>query len=189
MLEASTRKAPRRLSMFTRNRSGFTVIEMMIALSVLAVILTLAVPAFGRFMEQQRLTARANELVAHLQFARGQAISRGTLVAACPSRDGRTCTGGNRWEHGWIVYLDPDKAGQPAEGEDVLRVVQAMPEHVIHSGGRHRVRFKGSGVAYGTNLTLRVCARGNPEAARAVIVSNPGRVRATRDVDPAECSE
>ncbi|WP_181918692.1 GspH/FimT family pseudopilin [Wenzhouxiangella sediminis] len=173
--------------MSKRDCSGFTIIELMIAISLLAVILTLAVPAFGRFIEQQQLTATANRLVGHLQFARGQAITRGTLVAACPSRDGRTCTGGNRWEQGWIVYLDPEKAGQPAEGGDVLRVVQAMPEHVMHSGGRHRVRFKDSGMAYGTNLTIRICSRGNPEAARAVIVSNPGRVRATREVDPAEC--
>ena len=166
---------------------GFTIIELMIAIAVLAVILTTAVPAMGRFLEQQRLTAAANGLVAHLQFARGQAISRNTLVAACPSSDGSSCTGGNRWDEGWIVYLDPQKTGQPAQATDVLRVVQALPEHVIHSGGRHRVRFRGSGVAYGTNLTIRVCARGNPDAARAVIVSNPGRVRATRKVDPASC--
>lgn len=170
-----------------KHSRGLTVIELMVALAVLAVIATTAVPAMGRFVEQQRLTATANTLVGHLQFARGQAISNNTLVAACPSSDGASCTGGNRWEDGWIIYLDPDKAGQPAEPEDVLRVVDARPEHVMHSGGRYRVRFKASGVAYGTNLTIRVCTRGNPEAARAVIVSNPGRVRATRDVDPSEC--
>lgn len=166
---------------------GFTLIELLITLALLAVIATTAVPAMGRFVEQQRLTATANTLVGHLQFARGQAISDNSLVAACPSTDGATCTGGNRWEEGWIIYRDPDKAGQPARPDDVLRVVGARSDHFMHSGGRHRVRFKGSGVAYGTNLTIRVCARGNPEAARAVIVSNPGRVRATRDVDPAEC--
>lgn len=170
-----------------KRQRGFTLIELMIAIAVLAVILTTAVPAMGRFLEQQRLTAKANGLVGHLQFARGKAISHNTLVAACPSSDGRSCTGGNRWDNGWIIHLDPDKLGQPARPEDVLRVVQASPEHVIHSGGRHRVRFRGSGVAYGTNLTIRVCARGNPHAARAVVVSNPGRVRATRDVDPDEC--
>lgn len=169
------------------HRRGFTLIEMLIAIAVLAVILTTAAPALGRFVEQQRLTTTANQLVAHLQFARGQAITHNKLVAACPSNDGLSCTGGNRWEDGWIVYLDPHKSGQPADPEDVLRVVQGNPELVMHSGGRYRVRFKGSGVAYGTNLTIRVCTPGNPEAARAVIVSNPGRVRATRDVDPAEC--
>src|SRR5699024_4122315 len=105
----------------------------------------------------------------------------------CPSSDGLSCTGGNRWEAGWIVYLDGDKSGQPTQTDDVLRVIQAVPEQTMHSGGRKRARFKGSGAAYGSNLTIRVCARDNPQAARAVIVSNPGRVRATREVDPAEC--
>lgn len=173
--------------MSRHNHFGFTVIEMMIAIAVLAVILTTAVPAMGDFMAQQRLTAGANHLVGHLQFARGQAISRNTLVAACPSNDGATCTGGNRWDDGWIVYLDPEKVGQPDSPDDVLRVVQGLEDLTADSGGRYRVRFKPSGMAYGTNLTIQLCALDNPEAARAVIVSNPGRVRATRDVDPAEC--
>jgi len=166
---------------------GFTIIEMMIGIAVLAVILTTAVPALGSFFEQQRLTAEANHLVAHLQFARGQAISRNTRVAACPSTDGATCTGGNRWGDGWIVYLDPEKTGQPGDTDDVLRVVQGVEGLTAASGGRYRVRFKPSGMAYGTNLTINLCTPGDPDAARAVIVSNPGRVRATRDVDPAEC--
>lgn len=169
------------------HQRGFTLIEMLIAVALLAVILTTAIPALGRFVEQQRLTAAANQLVGHLQFARGQAINHNTRVAACPSSDGLTCTGGNRWEIGWIVYLDPNQAGQPEQPEHVLRVVEGNSQLNMHSGGRYRVRFKGSGVAYGTNLTIRVCTPGNPDAARAVIVSNPGRVRATRDVDPAEC--
>lgn len=167
--------------------SGFTVIEMMIAIALLAVILTTAVPAMGRFFEQQRLTAASNHLVTHLQFARSEAIKRNNFVAACPSSDGLGCTGGNRWEDGWIVYLDPEKSGQPAHPAAVLRVVQGSEGLLMSSGGRYRVRFTGSGMAYGTNLTIRLCTPGNPEAARAVIVSNPGRVRATRDVDPAEC--
>lgn len=173
--------------MSRQKHSGFTIIEAMIGIAVLAVILTTAVPAMGKFMDQQRLTAMANRLVGHLQFARGRAITHNTVVAACPSSDGRSCTGGNRWEEGWIVYLDPQKTGQPARPEDVLRVVQAENKHVIRSGGRHRVRFQGSGTAYGTNLTINVCLPDNPDAGRAVIVSNPGRVRATREVEPSAC--
>lgn len=169
------------------HQRGLTLIELLIAVALLAVVLTVAVPGMGRFVEQQRLTATANQLVGHLQFARTEAITRNTRVAACPSSDGLSCTRDNRWEAGWIVYLDPDKTGQPAQAEDVLRVVQALPDYIIRSGGRHRVRFEGSGVAYGTNLTIRVCVRGNRHAARAVIVSNPGRVRSTREIDPAEC--
>lgn len=171
------------------HQRGLTLIELLVAIALMAVILTIAVPGLGRFVEQQRLTATTNQLVGHLQFARGEAITRHTLVAACPSSDGLSCTEDNRWEEGWIVYLDPHKTGQPAHPEDVLRVMQARPEHIIHSGERLRVRFKGSGVAYGTNLTIHVCSRSDPESARAVIVSNPGRVRSTRDVDPAACDQ
>lgn len=167
--------------------SGFTLIEMGIALAVLAVILTTAVPAMGRFIEQQRLTAAANGLAAHLQFARGEAISRNATVSACPSMDGQTCTGSNRWDRGWIIYRDPGHRPQPARPEDVLRVVGARPDHVFHSGGRDRVRFRGSGVAYGSNLTIRLCPRNPAEAGRAVIVSNPGRVRVRRDLEGAAC--
>lgn len=170
-----------------RPQSAFTLIEMLIALAVLAVILTSAVPAMGRFMDQQRLTVGANELVAHLQFARGQAITRNTIVTACPSRDGRQCSGDNLWSEGWIVYADPGRQSQPARPEDILRVVKSESELVMQSGGRYRVRFRGSGVAYGTNLTIRVCAPGRPDTGRAVIVSNPGRVRAVRDVEAATC--
>lgn len=166
---------------------GLTLIELLIALALLAVVLTTAVPAFGRFMQEQRLTTSANQLVTHLQFARGAAITGHTTVTACPSADGASCTGGNRWDQGWIVYRDPERQAQPARPEDVLRVVQASSGLHMHSGGRFRVRFQGSGTAYGTNLTIRVCTPGNPDAARAVIVSNPGRVRAARDVDPTEC--
>ena len=167
--------------------SGFTLIELGIALAVLAVILTAALPAMGRFMDQQRLTAAANGLVAHLQFARGQAISRNTIVTACPSEDGRHCTGSNRWDRGWIIYRDPQRRAQPAHPDDVLRVVAARPEHVFHSGGRYRVRFRGSGVAYGTNLTIRLCPANPAGKGRAVIVSNPGRVRVQRDLNPTAC--
>lgn len=169
-------------------QTGFTLIELLIAISVMAVILTAAVPAFGNFMAQQRLTAAANQLVSHLNFARHEAVFRNQPVAACPSSDGLGCTGGNRWDIGWIVYLDPEKKGQPDEPEDVLRVVEPQDSVDMHSAGRYRVRFQGHGGAYGTNLTIRVCDPEDPEMARAVIVSNPGRIRSTRDVDPAECA-
>ncbi|MFW5926593.1 MAG: GspH/FimT family pseudopilin [Wenzhouxiangella sp.] len=166
---------------------GLTVIELMIAVAVMAVILTTAMPALGRFMENQRINAATNELVGHLQYARHEAIFRNTYVAACPSRDGRTCTGGNRWDQGWIVHVDANNSRQPDRPEDILRVVEGDENTLMHSAGRTRVRFQGHGGAYGTNLTIRVCDRDGSAAPRAVIVSNPGRVRTTRDVDPGEC--
>jgi type IV fimbrial biogenesis protein FimT len=167
---------------------GLTLIELMIVIAVAAVILTSAVPAFGRFVQENRVTATTNHLVTHLNYARQEAVFRNAYVAACPSTDGQQCTGGNRWDQGWIVYLDASNSGQPDHPDDILRVVGPDDRMLMHSAGRFRVRFQGHGGAYGTNLTIRVCDTTEQASPRAVIVSNPGRVRSTRDVDPAECS-
>jgi type IV fimbrial biogenesis protein FimT len=170
------------------NQRGLTLVELMIALAVAAVILTSAVPAFGRFVQENRVTATTNHLVTHLQYARHEAVFRNAYVAACPSVDGKQCTGGNRWDEGWIIYVDASNSGQPDHPDDILRVVGADPRVLMHSAGRFRVRFQGHGGAYGTNLTIRVCDVSEQAGPRAVIVSNPGRIRATRDLPPAECS-
>jgi len=162
---------------------AFTLIEMMITLAALVTLASIAVPAMQQFALDQRATAAANHLMTHMQFARSAALKYQSFVTACPSPDLSSCSG-NRWESGWIVFRDPNRSGQPESPEDILRVVQTNDQLLMHSGGRYRVRFRPNGSAYGTNLTIRICAG---EAARAVIVSNPGRVRATRDVDLADC--
>lgn len=167
---------------------GLTLIELMITLAVLAVLATSAVPAMTRFIDEQRLTAGANLLVTHLQYARSEAIARNLPVSACPSPDGLTCQG-NRWDMGWMVFIDRHKSAQPASPQEVLRVVQPETALQMSSGGRKWVRFQGSGAAYGSNLTIRVCAPRSDSSARAVIVSNPGRVRAERNADPTDCAE
>ena len=59
-----------------KHESAFTLIELMIAIAVAAVVLTLGVPGFGRVIERNQLTAHINELVSTLRFARSEAIRR-----------------------------------------------------------------------------------------------------------------
>ena len=170
-----------------KRHAGLTLIELMMMLAIAAVIFTSAIPAFGRFIQENRVTTTTNHLIAHLQYARHEAVFRNMYVAVCPSTDGERCTGGNRWDQGWIVYADPNNSRQPDHPEDILRVVDADDRMLMHSAGRYRVRFQGHGGAYGTNLTIRVCDMTDRASPRAVIVSNPGRIRSTRDVDAGEC--
>jgi len=167
--------------------SGFTLIELIIGMAVAAIVLSLAIPSFHRVMESNRITVETNHLMANLQYARNSAITRYSQVIACPSPDLARCDGSSRWDRGWIVFMDTDENGQPDAPEDILRVVSANDRLTMYSGGRHRVRFQPSGSAYGSNLTIRVCSPDESIEPRAVIVSNPGRARVTRNVDPASC--
>ncbi len=168
--------------------TGLTLIELAIGMAVTAILLSVAVPSFHRFVENNRITSETNHLMANLHYARHAAITHYAQVVACPSPDLLQCDGSNRWDRGWIVFIDKDENGQPDAPEDILRVVSANDRLIMHSAGRHRVRFQPSGSAYGSNLTIRVCSKSQSIEPRAVIVSNPGRARVSRHVDPESCN-
>ncbi len=61
-------------------RGGFTLVELLVAMAVLVVLLTIAAPSFTQFIAQQRLKRVNAELVTALQYARSEAVSRNTSI-------------------------------------------------------------------------------------------------------------
>ncbi len=167
--------------------SGFTLIELLLCLSVLAILLSLAAPSMQDFQQRQRIVSTANELVAHINITRMHAVSSHELTIMCPSSNGQTCSGGNRWELGWVIFRDPDRSGTPERAEDILRVGHGIKGLVIDSAGRTRLRYQPDGTAGGSNQTIKVCDRLNPDQSRAVIISNPGRPRVDELPDRLNC--
>lgn len=84
--------------------AGFTIIELMVAITVMAILLGLAVPAFQDSTLASRLRASSTDLIASANLARSEAIKRRTPVSMCVSADGATCGGGG-WHEGWIVTV------------------------------------------------------------------------------------
>ena len=87
---------------------GFSLIELMIALAVAGVLITLAIPAFTDTIRNNRLSAQANEFIYALKFARAEAIKRGVPVTICRSSNQTACTTGGtaNWESGWIIFAE-----------------------------------------------------------------------------------
>ena len=128
---------------------GFTLIELMITLSVLAILLTVAIPNFQTFVLNSRMASQANDMIASLSSARSEAVKRGANVTVCASSDGDTCTGGT-WTQGWIVR---DAAG-------VIQVQRAL------SGGS--TLFGGTDVA----STITFTSNGRTTIAAAATVAS-----------------
>lgn len=101
---------------------GFTMLELMITLSIAAILAATAVPSFQSLMAQSQLTTQTNELVASLHYARSEAVKRGMRVTVCTSSDGSACTNGSGWQNGWIIFSDAGTAGEIDGGDEVLRV-------------------------------------------------------------------
>lgn len=85
-----------------RRVRGFTVTEMVITISIMTILASIAVPSFRNATLASQLRASANSLLAGTRLARSEAIKRNATVAMCPSSDGSSCAAGT-WEQGWII--------------------------------------------------------------------------------------
>ena len=89
-----------------RRTAGITLIELMLGVSVLAVLLALAVPSFRQLTTSNRAATVESDLVTALNLARSESVRQGIPVSMCSSIDGATCAGAGDWGSGWIVFTD-----------------------------------------------------------------------------------
>ena len=168
--------------------SGFSLVESMIVVAILAILAGLALPGFQDLLRRQRATTAMHQIATQLAQARNTAISRRIPVTACPSLGDDRCRPEPDWSAGWLLYLDPSRSPQPRSTDDILRQ-ERQPLHdsvrVSASAGRVRVRYQPDGRSGGNNLTLRVCSAGTLHG--EVIVNIVGRVRTRRPGPGAPC--
>lgn len=67
---------------------GFTLIELMVTVTIAVILITLAAPAFTDMIRNNRMTAQANDLLSILAYTRSEAVKRGTIVYACVETNG-----------------------------------------------------------------------------------------------------
>jgi type IV fimbrial biogenesis protein FimT len=86
---------------------GFTLIELMFTVALLAILTSLAAPSFARMMASNRMATQTNEFTAALNLARLEAVRRGQPVAirgctvVCDGTDDSI-----QFERGWKVFTD-----------------------------------------------------------------------------------
>jgi type IV fimbrial biogenesis protein FimT len=91
--------------------SGFSLIELLIAVTILGILAGLAVPSINQFIESNRLSASANDLVADINLARSEAIKHNAQTGLCAA-SGSTCATSTNWgSAGWLVMRDSDNNG------------------------------------------------------------------------------
>ncbi len=193
---------------FQRN-SGFTLIELIVTLTIAAVLMALAVPSMTRFIFGDRLMTQTNELMADLSYARSEAIKRGSPVTICKTADASAsppqCITGNDsapWTNGRIVFVDTDGDGQVTGTEAVLRVNQRLDGANKNgnrllgdgnaSGTANRVVFNAVGTTSLTQTTSwALCDNQGASKGVAIAITITGRPRVTekgKDYDDSTLS-
>lgn len=195
---------PRPPSGFSTNQGGLTLIELMAALAVAAVLLTLAVPSFKTLMEKSRLTTVTNDFVAAVNLARSEAIKRDVTVIMCRSGDptatspvcGGTGSSSHNWSSGWILYAT--NGSNVAERDynsatDVLiqRGSAAATGVTIKSNdaGNSWLTFHSDGTLQESgNATYAVCDENKEATGRLITILRTGRPAISTTSPIASCS-
>lgn len=165
--------------------SGFTLIELMVTLAVLAIAVAIAVPSYDSLVTTNRMAGQLNEFVASLHFARSEAIKRGLPVQVCRSNNTPpTCnTPAGGWEQGWIVVVTDGVGGAPNTVLKDNAAFEGANRLTGNSNVVNRIQFDRNGFALGgNNGTVVLCdSERDPLKMRASIVSTTGRISLAQD--------
>lgn len=176
---------------------GFTLIELIVTITIAAILLFIGIPSFISFQRNSELTSSANSFVAALGAARGEAMKRGRQAVVVPRVD-------SDWTSGWRVFVDTDN-NQQFNGSDILIVEQgALPAYFTATGtgtaqnSPAYIMFNPSGYTQTSgsifqSATLKIERNdiaGTEKTAqtRIVVIAKTGRARACAPATDTTCT-
>jgi len=156
-------------------QTGFTLVELLIAVAIIAITLGFGIPSMSSSIADSRLTSKANALISALSLARSESIKRMQYVTVMKSEES--------WNNGWLVFVDENGNNSKDEGETSLQEYEAMPTgYFIKTGShfRNRITYRPDGRS-NTNGSFYICAPDDSNGLRHIAVADTGRIRINTD--------
>lgn len=168
---------------------GFTLLELMTAIAVLAVLAGVGVPAFTNIVRNNQIAAESGDLVTALNLARSEALKRGVRVSVCgvDPDDETECAEGPNWSEGWYVFTDDfGDIGFIDENDEVIQAWPAPLSGVALNTVTQSITFSRNARAEfaGSFNVLKAGCSG--EQQRVISVGLSGRVNLTRIACPED---
>lgn len=163
--------------------SGVTLIELMVTLTVASILVTVGVPSFRTFVQDNRRSSQVYSLIRALQSARSDAITRQVPVTVCPgiatSATTGSCTNTTAWGNkGWIVFVDKTSPIGSASSDELLHVFPALEggNKLIALLGKNYITYEPNGLS-DTSGSFTLCDERGADYSRGIEVTATGQVR------------
>lgn len=161
---------------------GFTLIELMVSVSVTSILLAMAIPNFNDFIVKMRVDNEISQLHRLLLITRNAAINSGQKAIICPLNSTFECT--DEWQNELSVFVDTNDNKEFDVNEEVIRIRAAINEgdKLVYGKDRNKITFKPTGQLSGlANGTFRYCPKNHDKKSRGIIIARSGRVYQSSD--------
>lgn len=163
------------------SQRGLTLVECLLAVTLLGILVTLAPGHLHSLLTSHRLESSQHQLRALLAKARSEALTRNRAVTLCSTKNGKQCagtrrTGSRAWE-GALLFVDLDQDRMVGTGETVFYVANFHPAvNIVWNRGDSLIYRSNGTVLGGSNGTFTLRTEG-ADVERRIVVSLLGRIR------------
>lgn len=170
---------------------GFTLIEILVAIAILAIVMAIAIPDFTSTIQNNTIATISNDLISSINLARSEAVKRNVTVSICATSNSNFTACGNNWNLGWLVFVNPTggNALSNTAAAPLLRIqrINDQSATIATTPTVGILTYSGNGfTATGTgNLSITIKATGcTTDSGRRIAISATGRPSVTNVTCP-----
>ena len=189
-------------SLSFRNKRGFTLVELMVSIGVVAIVSAIALPNLNEFLVKMRVDNEINEMQKLLLTARNIAINTGKVTTVCPLSGAGACT--TNWQNEISVFtnsannlangntytgptstLDVDGNTIITINDELVKIKEPIRQGDVIQFAPSSIIYMPSGQLLTPNVAtlFSYCPSNNTNYSRGIDITISGRSNASSDID------